>query len=95
MAKHRHGGAPLPQEFVVSCAAVPSHDLDKAKDTFEKLRTSQKFPFVENNGKRGILLNNNKFSKLVDFLRHECGWSPFKINNSLRHYDVYKHHDFN
>lgn len=92
--KHCHGGAPLPKDAVVSFAAVPSHALAEAKQTFDILRTSPEYPFVSNEGADHILLDNGAFPELVDFLYHECGWSAFKIDNSLRHYDVTDHHDF-
>lgn len=94
MNKHRHGGSPLPKEAVISFAAVASHDLDDAKNTFDILRKSRDYPFVMNQGKDAVLLDNSYFPELVDFVRRECGWSPMKINNMLRHYDVFEHHTF-
>lgn len=94
MNKHRHGGSPLPKVAVISCAAVPSHVLDEAKDTFDILRKSRDYPFVINKGKDAVLLDNSRFPELVDFVHRNCGWSAMKINNMLRHYDVFEHHDF-
>ncbi|MFB6175872.1 MAG: hypothetical protein ABEI99_01770 [Halobaculum sp.] len=94
LSRHSHGGSPLPREVVVNLAAVPSHDLDDAKETFETRRTSPEYPFVSNEGPKHVLIDNGEFPALVDFLYYECGWSAFKIDNSVRHYDVRGTHSF-
>ncbi len=94
LARHSHGGSPRSKELVVNLAAVPSHDLDEAKQTFERLRTDPEFPFVTNEGPAHVLLDNGEFPALVEFLYHKCDWSVFKIDNSVRHYDVRAHHSF-
>ena len=75
-------------------AAVPSDGIGEAKDTFDEIRTSVEFPFVINYGNDSVLLNNSHFSELVDYLHDVCGWSKMKIDNMLRHYDVYNDHTF-
>jgi hypothetical protein len=75
-------------------AAVPSHGLGDAKETFEVIRTSEEFPFVQNHGPELALLNNSKFPELVDYLYNACCWSKFKIDNNIRHYNVFDNHSF-
>lgn len=94
MAKHRHGGSPLPKDAVVSMAAVPSHGLGDAKETFETIRKSDEFPFVQNKGPELAILDNSNLPQLVDYMHDVCGWSELKIDQTLRHYDVSTHHDF-
>lgn len=94
LARHRHGGSPLPKDAVISMAAVPSHGLGDAKDTFEELRTSEEYPFVENHGRSFVRLNNSEFFGLVEFLYHECDVPPEDIQDNLRHYEGWDQHAF-
>lgn len=93
LSKHRYG-SPFPKEAVISMAAVPGHGIGDAKDTFDTIRKSAGFPFVENRGPDLVKLDNSNFPELVDYLHEACGWPSDKIDDYVRHYDVAQHHTF-
>lgn len=94
LSNHKHGGSPIGEQDILIKTAAPSHDLDIVKDNLEEMRYSQEFHFVLHQGNRGVLIDNSHLEDLVDYLYNICEYDEFKIENMTRHYDVYKHHDF-
>lgn len=92
--RHDWGGSPASKEVVITCAAVPSDGIGEAKETFEQLRTSDAYPFVENHGPGRVLLDNSEFGSLAEFLFHCCEWEKWKIDQKLKHYEGLSDHDF-
>lgn len=93
VSRHAYG-SPLPKEVVINFAAVPSSELADAKETFDTIRKSPHFPFVNNHGGDFVSLNNSEFGELIEYLYHECGWSEFELRTRFKHYEGWDRHDF-
>lgn len=81
-------GSPISRDAAVNFAAVPSHDLDRAKDDFETLRTSEAYPFVGNRGPEQADLKTDEFGALAQFLYDTCDWERWKIESKLEHFET-------
>lgn len=90
IAKHRWG-SPLTEENLLDFAAIDPNRYPEAKDTIDDLRDE---PYVDDEGKRGLQLNNSEFGELADVLYYECEWEPFEIRSRLKHYEGWDNHEW-
>ena len=77
-------GSPLSEDEILRRAAIPSHDLDKAKEAIESVRS---YPFIADHGDRGLKLVNGELGVLAEFLADECGWDDFELRIRLKHFE--------
>lgn len=83
VAKHRYG-QPITRDELLRIASYESHRGGDAKQAFETLRT---YPFIMNQGRRGIMLNHSAFDKLAQHLADDCRWSEFELRVRLKHFE--------
>lgn len=88
VAKHRWG-TPIREDALLGLAAVAKHEYPAARDAFEALSVER---FIMDRGRRGIELDNSRFSELAEFLFDECGWEPAEIKMRLKHYEGWGEH---
>lgn len=81
----KHGwGKPLPKDFVVRCAALPSDQIGEAKTAFEDLR---RLNFVVDCGPRGVYLDPSEFGNLIMYLHRRCGYSETELRPRIHHFE--------
>lgn len=90
VSQHRYG-QPITRDELLRIAAFESHRGGEAKQAFDELRDA---PFIIDHGGRGIMLDNSEFGQLAQFLYDQCGWSEFKLRLRLKHFEGWKHLDF-
>lgn len=82
----RHGWATwIPVDDLV--AAVPTHERGRAKTVAEGLKHE---PYVAYRRKRGLKIDHPKIDALAALLRDECGYSEFRIEATLSHFDGFE-----
>lgn len=95
LSHHKHGGPPIPKDAVMSFAAVPTDGIGDAKDTFDHMRKSPDFPFIESHGPEHVKINNSHFFELVEFLYHECeDFDEDDIRFRVDHYEGWDDHEW-
>lgn len=90
VAKHRWG-TPIQKEALLAVSAIQSHEYQRARVAFERLRSET---YIESRGNRGIELDSSQFGALADVLYHECRWEPFQIESRRKHYEGWNNHDW-
>jgi len=90
VAQHRYG-QPIGRDELLRTASYESHRGGEAKQAFEALR---EVPFIVDCGDRGIMLDNSAFGQLAQFLHDECGWSAFKLQVRLKHFEGWDRIEF-
>lgn len=77
-------GKPRPEDVVLNKASYPRHEGGAAKEAYETVRKRE---FVIDHGPRGIMLDNDAFAALVQFLHDECGWDRFELELRIKHFE--------
>jgi len=83
VAQHRYG-QPIAQDELLRIASYQSHRGSEAKHAFDALRRE---PFIIEQGKRGIMLDNGAFGQLAQYLYDECGWEELELRVRLKHFE--------
>lgn len=84
-------GTPRGKEEIVNRAGVQKHQLGEAKEAVDELRADA--PFIETHH-HGICISTSNYPTLADYLYHECGWPPEKIDDRIKHYEGIEQHDW-
>ncbi|ERH13460.1 MAG: hypothetical protein J07HB67_02500 [halophilic archaeon J07HB67] len=88
MLSHHCWGSTISRDVAVNLASVPSDGLGRTKDDFETLRTSTAYSFIGNRGSERVTLETDEFGALARFLHETCGWSRWKIDSKLKHFEM-------
>lgn len=70
--------------------AVPTHERGTAREILRDLRTE---PFVLYQRGNGYKINHDAIEQLAIYLRDECGYSEFRIEATLSHFDGFESDD--
>jgi len=90
VSQHQYG-QPISQDEVLRIVSFERHRDGEAKQAFDELRDA---PCIIDHGGRWIMLDNAEFGQIAQFLYDECGWSEFKLRLRLKHFEGWKHLDF-
>lgn len=79
----RHGwGNWVPEDDLIDI--VPTHERGRARDLADDLQAE---PYVAHDPNRGYAVNNSHVDLLADRLHNDCGYSKFRIETTLSHFD--------
>lgn len=84
-------GKPRPRDVVVSKASHEKHEGGAAKEAYEAVRD---LDLVVDRGRRGVMLDNDRFVVLVQFLYDECGWDRFELKLRIKHFEGWNEVDW-
>lgn len=81
----RHGwGRYISRDDLIGFASIPTHAEGDAKAVFRDLRTES---FVDYDRTRGVTIDTSRQGKIAEFLIENCGYSRFRVESSLKHYE--------
>lgn len=82
-------GTPRSKDEIVNRAGLRKDQLGEAKEAVDELRQSA--PFIEDD-EHGICIDTSAYPELAEYLYHQCGWDPDKIDDRIKHYEgIYQH----
>lgn len=84
----RHGWRRyISRDDLIAFASIPTHAEGDAKAVLRDLRTES---FIDYDRTRGVTIDSSRQGELAEFLIENCGYSRFRVESSLKHYEGFE-----